>query len=348
MSLSRLAVEITNRCNLDCAHCLREQSEQPRDFSVGLLNKILRQARDHYGVSSITLTGGEPLMHPQLEQVLEAIVAHDFKFSMVTNGTLALKRMALFRRPEIKASIGHVAVSLDGPDESTHDHIRGEGAYRKSMAAIMALKTEGISLGLKYTIGAHNLDSLETAVLGMIHLEPSFVECSHMMPTPDNLEAGLVASPSQWREAEAVIGRLAHEFKTSIAMNAGIYSEQTFFACASLMMIELYVDVAGRLCFCCVLPGLRGSDGDPDSREVVADLCKVDLWEAHQKLVGVIAGFQRARINAIGGGALGETDHFQCMSCARYFKKVEWLEEHADNPWSRAAGTKETPDEKTS
>ena len=75
--------------------------------------------------------------------------------------------------------------------------------------------------------------------------------------------------------------------------------------------------------------------------------CTDGNWDGHKKLVGAIAGLQRDRIKAIGRGGLGETDHFQCVACARYFNKLDWLEEFPDNPWSRTAGKEEVSNEKT-
>lgn len=336
MTFSRVNFEITSRCNLSCAHCLRDQSGPPRDLPVELIDRILGEAREAYGVSLSALTGGEPLMHPGFDDIVAALVRRDFSFSFVTNGIILPKKMALLKDPDVKKRLLNVAVSLDGPDAVTHDRIRGAGNYKKTMAGILGLKAAGIPIVIKYTVGAHNLDRLEEAALAVSHLEAQRMEISHMHPTPENLAAGLVAGPDDWRRAEAAVYRLGRELKIPVTMTSGIYSPQNFFSCASLTMVDLYVDSRGRLCLCCQLPGIRGPKHGEKEREVAASLIDTPLWDAHQKLLSIVQGFQRDRIERIAGGRLEPTDRFQCIACARYFGKLDWLAEHPESPWGSA------------
>jgi MoaA/NifB/PqqE/SkfB family radical SAM enzyme len=333
MTFSRVNFEITNRCNLSCAHCLRERSGEVHDLPPELIDRVLRQAREAYGVQLASLTGGEPLLHPRFESILESLVAHDYRFSFVTNGLLLQKRLPLLRAPEVRKHLISVAVSLDGPDAATHDRIRGAGNFKKTMAGILGLKAAGIPFVIKYTLGRHNLDSLEAAVLAMSHLEAERMEIAHMHPTPDNVEAGLLADPADWRRAEAVIYRLGRELKMPVALTSGLYSPQSFFSCSSLAMVDLFVDCKGRLCLCCQLPGIRGRDPAEAERDVVAPLADTDLWDAHSKLIAVINGFQRHRLKRIAAADLHETDRFQCIACASYFGKLDWLASYPQSPW---------------
>jgi MoaA/NifB/PqqE/SkfB family radical SAM enzyme len=331
MTLHRIAFELTTRCNLNCVHCLREVPEQAADLDVGLLDRVLGQAAA-YGVRTVVFTGGEPLLHPDLEGVLATVAARDGNFSIVTNGHLLPKRMKLLKRPEFKSRIGHLAVSLEGGDAATHDAVRGPGAYRKAMAALLALKAEGIPAAIKFTIGAHNLEGLEGAVLGLVHLAPAFIEFALMTPTPDNVRAGMALSPDQARRADATVARLGRELTTRLSMSAGAFTPQAYYGCAALCGIELYVDARGRLGFCCMLPGLRGSGQGPD-KSVIADLDRTGLGDAHQKLVAAMSAYQRQRIAAIGRSGLDDTDHFPCIACARYFHKLDWIEGYPESPW---------------
>ncbi|HUT53987.1 MAG TPA: radical SAM protein [bacterium] len=338
--MNRVTFEITNRCNLHCRHCLRDDSERNRDFPIALAERILRQSKEAYGVQNAGITGGEPLLYPHLGRLLDLLAEHDYIFSLVTNGHLIPKRLGLLKRPDVKCRIEHVAVSLDGYEAELHDLIRGEGSFKKVMQAIVMLKGAGIPVVVKYTIGRHNLDSLEQAALSLSHLELKRIEFSLTLPTPDNVAAGLIPEPADYRRAESAVYRMASELKTPIAMNAGTYVKQSLYTCSSLTMMDLYVDVKGRLCVCCMLPGFRARSVKHPEPEVVADLNKMDLWDAQKKLINVISAFQKKRLGRIGKGDLGETDHFQCLACARYFKKMEWLDALPDNPWSRSGKKK--------
>ena len=337
MSLARIAFEITRRCNLNCKHCLRDEVEGPQDLSLEVIEKVMKQGREAYGVKLTALTGGEPLMYPDLEKLFEAIADNDYTFSFVTNGHLVPKKIGLLNDPMIKKRITHTAVSLDGPDAETHNSIRGEGAFKKAVAAIVTLKAHGFKVHVKYTIGKHNIDRIEHAILEIAHLEADSLEMAHTHPTPDNVASGLMPNPDEMRKAESIVYRMSKEMKMPVNMTAGIYTPQVFYSCASMAMTEMYIDVRGRLCLCCQLPGIRGMDHDKPERDVVGNLYEQNLWDTHNQLISVITGLQRDRIKKIANGEIQETDKFQCIACARYFGKADWIDDYPQNPWARTS-----------
>ena len=80
-----MSLSLTNRCNLSCKHCLREETVEGRDLPIELVERILRQAKDAYRINNTGFTGGEPLLYHHLEGLLDLVVEYDFIFSMVTN-----------------------------------------------------------------------------------------------------------------------------------------------------------------------------------------------------------------------------------------------------------------------
>lgn len=343
MTFNRVVFELTNRCNLNCRHCLRDKPGQPQDLDLAVLDKVLGQARQAYGVQFVAFTGGEPLIYPKLEDMLNLVVKHDYFFSLVTNGHLLRKRIKLLTRPEFKKKLGDICLSLDGHTEEIHDRIRGPGAFRKAMAAMILIKNAGIPVVIKHSVGRHNFEQLEQAILSFVHLKADRLEIAHTYPTPDNVEAGLMLDPPQCREVESTVYRMARELRVPITMTAGVFSPQKFFSCSSLDMADLYINVDGWLCVCCMLPGIRGWDRNKPEPDLVANLSKVDLWDGHRKLIDAINKLQQARLDRIGRGDLIETDNFQCISCARYFHKLDWLDNRPDNPWSVGYDGKEIP-----
>ncbi len=331
MTLRRVDFELTSRCNLDCKHCMREQGEE-RDLPLDLIKRVLSEAGDRYGIRETTFTGGEPLLYPRFEELLQFLGDHDFQFSMVTNGLLVPRFMEVFKHPGVKRKLDYVALSLDGADESAHDQVRGKGVYRKVIRSMVLLREAGIPVYIKFTIGGHNCQVLERSLLELSHLKPARIEVSHVFPTPDNVEAGLVLGPSEWRTAESAVLRMAQELKTPVVMTAPAYSPLKFHSCIYLDMSNLYIDAKGRLCLCCLLPGIRGRDPERVEGDVIADLANTTLCEAHADLIKVIHGFQTDRLQRMAKDDIPEADHFQCIACARYFGKLDWLQ-YCESPW---------------
>jgi len=67
---------------------------------------------------------------------------------------------------------------------------------------------------------------------------------------------------------------------------------------------------------------------------VIADLKEVSLLEAHIRLVDFIARMHHHRLRQIASRELSELEHFQCLACARYLGKLEWLKDFPDSPWA--------------
>lgn len=342
MTLNRIGFEATNRCNLDCGHCLRERASSPADLDLELMERVLRQGREAYHLDRTTLTGGEAMLHPRFPEMLELIAEQDYGFSLVSNGLLVPRRLDLLKQPRIRSRLFHVSLSLESSDARINDQIRGHGSFKKTMAALVALKGADIPFVIKLTIHRHNLDRLERDILDFCYLGAMRVEVGTMLPSPDNLQSGLLPDPDQCRKAEAVIRRLADEIKTPISLAAGLFVEQRFPSCSALAMADMYVDVFGRLGLCCVLPGTRGRCRDQSETGILADLHQVDLWDAHQIMIDKVHKLQKYRVARIARGDLDFTDHFQCLFCMKYFGKLDWMEDFPDSPWHpRAEGGRE-------
>lgn len=150
---------VTERCNLDCAHCYQERDpglERPfedllkvLDQFIVLLDRIGPQSRGH-----ITLTGGEPFLRPDFLRLLETVAALKPRicFAVLTNGSMVDEEMA-WRLA--KLGPGFVQVSLDGT-ESTHDAVRGEGSYQRTITAARNLARARIPTYISFTAHRDN------------------------------------------------------------------------------------------------------------------------------------------------------------------------------------------------
>lgn len=88
--LMNLTLEITSNCNLKCCHCYvenRAQKQMSRFLDFEMIKKVICEAYDMNAVT-ITLTGGEPMTHPNFNDIIEFIKSKGFVVFLKTNGTL--------------------------------------------------------------------------------------------------------------------------------------------------------------------------------------------------------------------------------------------------------------------
>jgi uncharacterized protein len=135
-SIKSLFIHITRRCNLKCPHCYisatDRQTDLPTTAIVSLIDTLIEQ-----GGEGVTISGGEPLIHPEIKQIL-AYASKQLTVRLLTNGSLIDKQMAAFLA---KHRI-YVQISLDGATEAIHDSIRGAGSYKQVIQAIELIQAQ--------------------------------------------------------------------------------------------------------------------------------------------------------------------------------------------------------------
>src|SRR3989344_2686467 len=85
-SLDVLYIELTNACNFKCIHCGNGTGEK-NTLEVDLLKKVFTDFKEGGG-EKIMLTGGEPLLHPDLKEILDVCKEHKFTTHLSTNSFL--------------------------------------------------------------------------------------------------------------------------------------------------------------------------------------------------------------------------------------------------------------------
>lgn len=154
--LRMIAWELTRGCNLSCKHCRASSESGP--YPGELSKEECFRVMDDISLISkpvIILTGGEPLLRPDIFEIARYGTDKGFRMVMATNGTLLTKEIVL----KIKESgIQRISVSLDGPNPETHDSFRKvEGAFKKSLRGIEIAKNEGLPFQINTTITQVNL-----------------------------------------------------------------------------------------------------------------------------------------------------------------------------------------------
>lgn len=123
------------------------------DFPVDLLARLLDEAAE-LGFSHLALTGGEPALHPQFDLVVEKIVAANFTWSLVTNGShIEWYKTAI---GNFGSRLTYVAVSIDGATAEVHDAQRMPNSFAKACAGLSWLKEQKVYTRIAFLVSPHN------------------------------------------------------------------------------------------------------------------------------------------------------------------------------------------------
>ena len=126
-----------------------------------LFHSIIKQAKQ-LGLSGVKLTGGEPLLHPSIIQILELLRVEDLDLNVETNGILCTPELA---RNMAACKNPFISVSLDGADARTHEWIRGvEGCFEAALTGIRNLVKAGFTPQIIMTIMRCNKEQMEAIV----------------------------------------------------------------------------------------------------------------------------------------------------------------------------------------
>ncbi|HJT08066.1 MAG TPA: adenosyl-hopene transferase HpnH, partial [Stellaceae bacterium] len=142
-----LMLEPLFRCNLACAGCGKI------DYPDAILNQRLTveqclDAVDECGAPVVSIAGGEPLLHREIEQVVDGIIARKKFVYLCTNALLMEKKLDRFKPSPFFVW----SVHLDG-DKEMHDHsVCEEGVYERAMAAIKTAKAAGFRVNINCTL----------------------------------------------------------------------------------------------------------------------------------------------------------------------------------------------------
>jgi len=169
---------LIRRCNLACRHCYSTSADV--DFAGELSTREVCAVLDDlraFGVPVLILSGGEPLLRPDIFDISRRAKAMGFYVGLSTNGTRIDESNI-----DAIADVGYdyVGVSIDGVRE-THDWFRRiPGSFDASMHGIRLCRERGIKVGLRFTITRDNARELPDLLALMEHEDIDKFYLSHL------------------------------------------------------------------------------------------------------------------------------------------------------------------------
>jgi MoaA/NifB/PqqE/SkfB family radical SAM enzyme len=149
---------ITSACNLRCRGCWADVDQPPQHLPAEDLDRVICQSKRH-GNRFFGILGGEPLLHPDL---LEVLGHHtDCYFQLFTNGHLLTDRLAAdFRR---LANITPL-VSIEGSTTVSDERRGGQNVLDKTLAGLQHCSRHGLLTGVATSLCRNNIDDLLTDI----------------------------------------------------------------------------------------------------------------------------------------------------------------------------------------
>jgi|GEM_PF-2735889 len=249
---SHVTLLLTFRCNCHCSYCdFPRHAEEEMDTAtiVSLLEKLRKS-----GTFRLSISGGEPLLRPDLPEILQAAKRLGFITSLVSNGMLFEEKLHYLD------DVDYYLCTLEG-DEKTHDEIRGTGAFSSTLAGLQLVKNSQLgAIGLICPVHLGNIDVLDTPLAiaetlsAKVFYQPIQTSQDWRGPRFDNeLSDSQIRETftkiNSWKKAGLAIG---NSDKYLQWMYSGDINKRPFNCSAGKYFVTILPD--GQVSPCCMLP----------------------------------------------------------------------------------------------
>ena len=169
---SRIDIGYDYKCNLKCKHCMANTfQKKSRSLTPTDMRHIAEQA-DALGWCQFNVSGGEPLMLKNFDEVLEALMPDRFHIGISTNGYFLTAEKAKHLK---SIGLDKVMISLDSYDEALHNQNRARaGAYEKAISALWNARNAGLDTIIQTVITHQNAQTEDTVNLAKFAQENGF------------------------------------------------------------------------------------------------------------------------------------------------------------------------------
>jgi MoaA/NifB/PqqE/SkfB family radical SAM enzyme len=336
MSAVHLGFHITNRCQLNCDHCLRDPEKNAVELELELIARVVDEVRKSVRLQDVIFTGGEPTLHARFADVVDAVARRAIPWQIVSNGATMPRLMAMLAaEPTWMDSFLGAALSLDGADEAVHDAIRGPGSFQQVLQAASLLRAMGKRLRITTTINRRNQHQIQEFCLLAARLGAESILFATLYPTGTMLDRTLSMTPDEWRQARERIDSMRRIVNVGVRLGVGWPTGSAWEVCSPWKFEEFHVDIYGRLNLCCVHSGIPYDGNTPVPPDVAGDLRRETFLEAWPRLVTMIHELMQRRIAAMTSGTLSEQDMQGCNWCLKSLGRPHWTADGVGGPVAR-------------
>jgi len=200
-----LVAELTYRCPLRCPYCSNpvDWARRRKELDTATWRRVFREAED-LGVVQLNLTGGEPLLRDDLEQLIEAARQLDLYTNLITSGIpLTRARLEQFRA----LGLDNVQISIQDVTAAASDRIAGYASFEQKLEVCRWVKELGMPLTLNTVLHRENLDHVPEVIALAERLRADRLELANtqylgwalvnrraLLPTREQLERARAAA----------------------------------------------------------------------------------------------------------------------------------------------------------
>jgi len=188
----KLYIEATSGCNLQCRTCIRNVWSDPQaQMTMDTFGRLMESLEQLPDMQRVVFTGfGEPLTHPHIMEMIEAVRRRDIAVSLGSNGLLLKPDLA---RELVRLGVDRLVVSIDGVKPATYADVRGAqldkilGNIRHLNEAKRELGALFPALGIEFVVLKSNWQELPDLVQLASHLNAARVLVSNVLPYTEDM-----------------------------------------------------------------------------------------------------------------------------------------------------------------
>jgi len=180
-------IALTYRCQNRCFFCYASAPDRGRSvphMTTGQVKIILDKIVDQARVPTVSFTGGEPTLRPDLPELIAYARSRGLRTNLITNGLRCAEEGYAVSLAE--AGLNSAQVSLEAGDAATHDAVVAHpGAFARTLQGVRNLKAAGIHTHTNTTINARNRHALPAMVDFLADMEQEYLSMNMVIRTGD-------------------------------------------------------------------------------------------------------------------------------------------------------------------
>jgi MoaA/NifB/PqqE/SkfB family radical SAM enzyme len=191
-SLTKLYIEPTTQCNLQCRTCIRNSWDEPiGHMDMDVFRKLISGIKSFGSLEQMAFWGfGEPLVRPDIVEMVSLAHQAGLQTEIITNGHLLDKNTA---EALIEAGLDVIVVSVDGATQSSYEDIRLGGDLSRVEENIRELNLlrgneKKLSLGLEFVIMKSNIHELPGFAEKALLMKADFIILTNLLPCAEDMK----------------------------------------------------------------------------------------------------------------------------------------------------------------